>query len=230
MDILNQEDFFNIFLFLPETNKNPHKTIHLKQTLKNYGSLFKNKIFISYLVPDTTIRAGMFAYIAGSSYVFINAYEFTQAQYSLLFALNGTGIVLSAQINRRLLNRFSSHQILSTSIYAAAIASVIVLIGGMFGSMALMLMAPLFLFIACLNFISPNSMALAMESQGHQAGTAAAFYGSAQWFFASIASAFVSHFHDSSALPMTATICGCGIASMIGYQLLQRGSNKKATV
>lgn len=214
--------FINIWFFLPETNHDRHTSLRLSKTLHSFWTLMKDRTFMSYLLPDTAIRAGLFAYIAGSSFVFIHAFGFSQTQYSLVFGLNGLGFVLSSQLNKRLLNIMPVQRILSVSIVFAAFASGVVLIGGLYADVALMLIAPLFIFITTLSFIGPNSMALAMESQGRQAGTAGAFYGSMQWILASISSAFVSHFHDASAIPMSATIFACGMISLIGYFIFKR--------
>ena len=173
---------------------------------------------MAYLIPDTAIRAGMFAYIAGSSFVFISIYGFSQLQYSLIFGINGLGIITSAQINRYLLNRYLPQQILKVSIFVALIMALTLFLGALLSKIAILLIIPLFLFIATLNFISPNAMALAMKFQGKQAGSAAAIYGSMQWVLASFASIIVSHFHNGTVLPMAGSILFCGIISFIAYK------------
>jgi DHA1 family bicyclomycin/chloramphenicol resistance-like MFS transporter len=82
------------------------------------------------------------------------------------------------------------------------------------------LLPAIFVFLATLNFVGPNAMAQAMASQGHQAGSASALYGSMQWSLAFFASLLVSRLHDGTARPMATVIFGCGLVSFSAYRLL----------
>lgn len=57
-------------------------------------------MFVGYLIPVTAIRAGMFAYIAGSPFVFIELYGIPKIYYGWIFGLNAMGLVIASQINR----------------------------------------------------------------------------------------------------------------------------------
>ena len=57
-------------------------------------------------------QAGMFAYISGSPFVFIDLYGVPAHYYGWLFGLNATGIVAFTQINRRLLLRYDADCVL----------------------------------------------------------------------------------------------------------------------
>lgn len=212
-----------IYFLLPETLTTTKRSTQLSigSMLTSYGKLFRQRSFVGYLIPDTAIRAGMFAYIAGSPFVFIELYGIPKEHYGWIFGMNAVGLMAASQINRRLLKRFDSDLILRWSVRVAALAAAVVFISPQFSSQILMLLVPIFLFLATLNFVGPNALAGALSSQGHQAGTASALYGCMQWSLASASSFMVSHFHNGTAMPMTGTILACGLISLISYQILK---------
>ncbi len=209
-----------IVLFLPETNLNPHPELRFSRIFKAYGGLLKNREFVGYLIPDTAIRAGMFAYIAGSAFVFIDLLHVSQRGYGLIFGMNGVALLLASQVNRRLLHRFSPERILRWSVSIAALASLGILLAALSGPVTIGMISSLLIFLATLNFVGPNSIASALATQGHQAGTASALYGCLQWSMASFSSFFVSFFHNGTALPMAGVIVFCGLISFVAYWTL----------
>lgn len=205
---------------LPETIRKRKERLAFGAVARSYYHLIRNRDFIGYAIPDTAIRAGMFAYIAGSPFVFINLLDIPSDRYGLIFGANGIGLVLATQVNRRLLNRWSSEVILRWSVRIAALASILVFLSSLSGPSRALLLSSVFVFLASLNFVSPNALAGALAAQGHQAGTASALYGFLQWSMGTFSSFFVSHFHNGTAVPMTAVILICGLISAISYQLL----------
>lgn len=205
---------------LPETNRHPHPTLRIRSVLAGYGKLLTNRNFVGYLIPDTAIRAGMFAYIAGSPFVFIELFGIPSSQYGFIFGLNGIGLILASQLNRRALQRWAPETILRWSVKIAAVAASLVFVWTWLGLSPVIVLASIFVFLATLNFVSPNALAGALSAQGHQAGTASALYGRLQWSMASVTSFLVSYFHNGTAFPMTGTILFCGIFSLTAFQLL----------
>lgn len=210
----------SIGLFLPETNTKKSTVIKIGPTIKAYLSLFKDQSYTKYLFPDMALRSGMFAYIAGSPFVFIDLLGIPSSKYGLVFGLNGIGLMIASQLNRALLKKYEPDEILRWSLKLSALASIIVFISGFSVPNRYFILSALFVFIGSLNFISPNTLARALSGQGHQAGLASALYGFSQWTMAAIASFLVSHFHSGSAITMTGVIMFCGLSSFIAHTLL----------
>lgn len=209
-----------IILFLPETNFHKNNTLSLKAVTLKYFHFIREREFIGYLIPDVAVRAGMFAYIAGSPFVFIELFHLNQKEYGMVFGLNGLGLLIAAQINKLLLKKFSPESICSLSIKIASLSSMSVLFFSIIYCSIIGIFISLFVFISSLNFISPNSIAIVLSQQNQHAGSASAFYGCFQWSAAFFTSLLVSSFHNGSAIPMTATIFLCGLVSLIGFQFL----------
>lgn len=211
-----------ISVLLPETHQTRARGTRLSTVLRNYLGLLKHREFVGYLIPDTAIRAGMFAYIAGSPFVYIQLLGIPENRYGLVFGMNALGLVTASQVNRRLLKFWSPDVILRWSVKIAAVASLGVFLSGWFGPSRLIFLGAVFIFLATLNFVSPNSIAGALSSQGHQAGTASALYGCLQWAMASLSSFLVSYFHSGTAVPMSSVILFCGVFSFTAFHLLVR--------
>ena len=213
-----------IILFLPETNKSLNRNLSYSGVIKNYISFLKDKEFIAYLIPDVSIRAGMFAYIAGSPFVFIQLFHLSPKEYGIFFGINGLGLLIAAQINKRLLNFVTPEAICRNSIIIAFIASFFLLIFSCLIPILNVIFISLFIFIATLNFISPNSISIVLNNQESKAGSASAFYGCFQWSIAFISSFIISIFHNNTVFPMMSTIFICGLISFVGYHYFLYGN------
>lgn len=75
----------------------------LSGALRQYGRLLKDREFLGHALTGGIAMAGMFAYIAGSPFVFIKLYGVPAEHYGWLFGSNAAGFILVAQINARLL-------------------------------------------------------------------------------------------------------------------------------
>ncbi len=206
---------------LPETLKTPGEALHLGRVLRGYGRLLGHRRFMGYALSGGIAQSGMFAYIAVSSFVFIDVYGLTPTQYGLLFGVNAFGLILGSQLNQWVLKHYRSEHVLKGALAAFAIFGVIlaVLIWTDTGGLTAALI-PLWCCITSLGFTFPNSTAAAMAPFGDRAGMAAALLGTLQYGLAALASAAVAHLHDGTAKPMALTIAGCGLLSVVVLRVL----------
>jgi DHA1 family bicyclomycin/chloramphenicol resistance-like MFS transporter len=89
--------------------------------------------------------------------------------------------------------------------------------GGLYGLMGL-----LFLNLSVAGLIMPNIAAIAMAPFGEVAGSASALLGTIQFGVGSAAGALVGFFHNGTAIPMTAGIFACAVASFTVWRTLAR--------
>lgn len=191
----------------------------LRGALGEYRRLFGDRAFLTYALTGGVAIAGMFAYIAGSPFVFIQLYGVAPEHYGWVFGSNAAGFILMAQVNAYLLRYRGPGFWLRRAVwvyFAGGLALLAVTLGHPQHLWPLLL--PLFGCIASLGFLMPNSSACAMAGQGRHAGSASALMGSLQFSVAAGASALVGALHDGSALPMAAVICLCGgCAALLGW-------------
>lgn len=89
----------------------------LPDTLRTMRDLLADGRFSGYLLTGSLGFAALFAYIAGSSFTLQEVYGASPQTYSLLFALNSIGMVVTGQLNGKvLLGRFSSQRILASGL------------------------------------------------------------------------------------------------------------------
>ena len=187
----------------------------LSGALRQYGRLLKDREFLGHALTGGIAMAGMFAYIAGSPFVFIKLYDVPAEHYGWLFGSNAAGFILVAQVNARLLAKRGPAFLLSRIVWVYLAAGLTLLaVSALHTQQLWPLLIPLFVCIASLGCIIPNASACAMSGQGARAGSASAMLGCLQFSVAAVAAWLVGALHDGSAMPMAMVISLCGIVSV----------------
>ncbi|MCU1728425.1 multidrug effflux MFS transporter [Pseudomonas sp. 7P_10.2_Bac1] len=184
----------------------------LSGALRQYGRLLKEREFLGHALTGGIAMAGMFAYIAGSPFVFIKLYGVPAEHYGWLFGSNAAGFILVAQLNSRLLAKRGPAFLLARTVWVYLAAGVALLgVSALHTEQLWPLLIPLFICIASLGCIIPNAAACAMNGQGARAGSASAMMGFLQFSVAAGAASLVGVLHDGSAMPMAMVITLCGV-------------------
>lgn len=205
---------FLVFFRLPETLPTHLPPSQLSSALGRYGRLLREPLFMFHALTGGVAMAGMFAYIAGSPFVFIELYDVPVEHYGWFFGMNSAGFVLAAQFNSRLLRKRTPLQLLKVTTLLFMGSTVLLSVVALFEPRSLWpLLVPLFCCMALLALVLPNSSACALAGHGHQAGVASALMGTLQFTIAGVVSALVGALHNGTALPMTGMISLCGIAA-----------------
>lgn len=187
----------------------------LSGALRQYGRLLKDREYLGHALTGGIAMAGMFAYIAGSPFVFIQLYGVPAEHYGWLFGSNAAGFILVAQVNARLLAKRGPAFLLSRMVWLYLAAGLTLLgISALHTEQLWPLLIPLFICIASLGCIIPNASACAMSGQGAWAGSASALLGCLQFSVAAAAAWLVGVLHDGSAMPMAMVISLCGILAV----------------
>ena len=204
-----------VALGLPESLPANAPRQPLSGALRQYGRLLKDREFLGHALTGGIAMAGMFAYIAGSPFVFIKLYDVPAEHYGWLFGSNAAGFILVAQVNARLLAKRGPAFLLSRIVWVYLTAGLTLLaVSALHTQQLWPLLIPLFVCIASLGCIIPNASACAMSGQGARAGSASAMLGCLQFSVAAAAAWLVGALHDGSAMPMAMVISLCGIVSV----------------
>ncbi len=201
------------------------------QLALNYRNILRNREAIGCILCHAFFFGGMFAFITGSPFVYIELFNISAQDYGLLFAVNILAMILTNMINIRLVGCFDLPVILRMGSLIAAAAALILLFNAFTGNGGLAgLMIPIALYIACIGFTGPNSNALALAHFPKSAGSANALAGALRFVFAGVASALVGHLHDGTAMPMATVMAGCGLLSVVAFMLSGCTKKKKEPV
>lgn len=214
-----------VYFFLPETLPDDVPAARLSSALGRYLGLLREPVFMFHSLTGGVAMAGMFAYIAGSPYIFIELYQLSVDHYAWLFGANAAGFILFAQLNSRLLRNNTPLSLLkgTTGVYLAATVSLLLVALSQSPNIWLFL-PPLFCSVAVISLVIPNASACALAGHGHQAGVASALMGTMQFAIAGLTSAMVGVLHDGTNVPMTLVMAGCGVLTVIMAMLARRAS------
>lgn len=199
------------------------------QTLwRNYKSLLLNRTFMGYALVQGCMSAGIFAYISGTPFIYQNIYGVSPQMFSMLFALNGISLILGSQLVRGLAGKVSERRILLVGLSLALVTAIAVLAVILAHGPLIALVVSLFFFVAANGITHPSSFALAMESQGHIAGSAAALLGVIPFLLGSVTSPLVGIAGESSAVPLGVILIATCSLSFMAYAGLVKKPMKKS--
>ncbi len=205
-----------IYFVLPE-GRRADATLSLKPkaVAHNFLTVLKQNQFLIYAFAGGVATAAPFAFIAGSSDVFINLYHTSEKEYGWIFTIVASAIIGSTQLNHLLLKRFSSQQIVKVTLIAQNIIGSIIVIGTIYNWYTKeTLVAVIFVYLIGQGLMGPNCTALSLAPFTRLTGSAAALAGSIRMSIGGLISASVSLLHDGTALPMVGTMVFCGVAGL----------------
>jgi len=213
-----------IFFMLTESHDISHEEpLKLSSVLKKYSYLMRNRAFLGYTFATAFSMAGMFAYIAGSPFVFIELYGIQPQHYGWIFGFNALGLIVSSQLNARLLRIYPATTILRHALQIPVIVGISLVCLALVDKISLpFLIVGFFIFVSSVGWISPNATASALATHGQMAGTASALVGAFQYFFATIAGFLVGALHNHSAMPIILVMALCASAGWIFHRTLVR--------
>jgi MFS transporter, DHA1 family, multidrug resistance protein len=206
-----------VYFFLPES-RHPDKSfsLKLKPIFNNFVQVFKEPQFYTYAFTGSVASSGLYAYLAGSPFVFMELYKVSEQQYGWIFAFNAAGLIISSQLNTLLLRTWKSEQIIRIASLCQSLTALALFIATVLGFIGLIAtIFFLFIFLCCQGFIFPNSSALSLAPFSRNAGTASALLGALQMGIGTLSSAMVSVLANNTALPMTGIIAICAIIAFV---------------
>lgn len=202
--------------FLPETRPPQDRiAVSMANVLAGFGYLLRHGRFLGLTFIGGLGMSSFFAFLASSSFVYIDHFGLTPTAYSMAFAVNAIGFIGSSQFAAQLGGRFGMARVVGTAVFFYALFSVIMLATTLVlpDSLATLIVV-LFCAFACLGLVIPSTMVLALEEHGPIAGMASALGGTLQMVAGGVVIVIVSAFFDGTALPMVAAIALCSLGAL----------------
>jgi MFS transporter, DHA1 family, multidrug resistance protein len=170
-------------LALPETLPVAHRRpLRVRSIAATYVELLRDVRFVILVLVAALGMSGLFAYIAGASFVLQGRYGLDQQAFALVFGAGAIALIGATQFNVVLLRRFSPQAIVVWALVAASlfgtafVGLTVVQLGGLFG-----FVLPVWAILAAMGLVIPNAPAVALSRHPDAAGTAAALLGAAQF-------------------------------------------------
>lgn len=216
-----------IYFALPESSKpNPDYSLKPAAITRSYLAVFKEPVFYTYTFTGAIAFAGLFAFLSGSPYLYMELFRLSEKEYGLVFALLAGGLILASQVNRFLLKRYRSEQIITTALISMGITGLLLVVTALNGWINLPGMLLLqFIYLSCLGYILPNASALAMSPFTTGAGSAAALMGALQMGIGAGVSIVLSLIQNGTPIPMVALMSVCALVALaillVGHRVIR---------
>ncbi len=211
-------------LSLPETlTPERRSAAHPLAMVLGYFEFLRSRRYLGYLACSTFYFCCLFAFIAGSPFVYIEYFGISPQYYGFLFGVNMLGMVTMSTVNGRIVVQRGADRLLRLALFAGAGAGVVLLATGLsgFGGVA-GIAAPLFVVLALLTVVASNAISGALSVFPDRAGAAAALAGALQFGAAALISAAVGFFADGTPRPMIVIICLGAVAALLATLMLLR--------
>ena len=170
-------------LALPETLPQSHRRpLRVRGIAATYLELLRDKRFVILVLVAALGMSGLFAYIAGASFVLQGRFGLDQQVFALVFGAGAVALIGATQFNVVLLKRFAPQTIVLWALVAALSAGGVFVglsaahVGGLAG-----FVVPVWAILGAMGLVIPNAPAVALSRHPDAAGTAAALLGAAQF-------------------------------------------------
>ena len=168
-----------IVVRLPETLPlSERKSLAASEVAKNFLQALTDRQTFGYALAAGSIQGVLFGYVLSSQQIFTGVYGLGH-YFPVAFAVIAIGIAVAGFLNSRIVGRYGMRKISHTALIGHLVIAIIMLATAWMRWLPL----PLMMILATANLfafglIFSNFSALAMEPQGHIAGTASSLFGS----------------------------------------------------
>jgi MFS transporter, DHA1 family, multidrug resistance protein len=211
-------------LRMPETlPPSERKSLEIAQVLGAFRQTVTNRQTLGYALAAGCVQGSLFAFVFCSQQIFTGIYGLGR-HFPLAFAAAAVGVAIAGFLNSRFVGRLGMRMISHGALAGFVVVAGIMLVGARFD----MLPFPMFLALCvCMMFAFgltfANFTALAMEPQGHIAGTASSFYGSITTLLGIGIGTAIGQSYDGTLLPFTTGFFICTLIAFAVVFVVERG-------
>ena len=177
--------------------------------------LLADRQFGGYTLASGLGIGAMFAYISGSPFVLQTKFGVSPQLFSVIFAVNGLGIIAAGQVSRQLAGRVTLRALLSAGLAGSAAGGTALLAGTVAGLGLPLILPALFVMVSSVGLIQPNATALALDGHARDAGSASGVLGLAQYAIGAVTAPLVGVAGPHADLPMAIVICVLGVSARL---------------
>ena len=212
---------------VPETLKPElRQSLRLSTVFANYGRVLRHPRAMGSLLAGTFASAGMFAFISGSPYVYIDYFGVPAQHYGFLFGLNVLLLMAMTWLNGRFVKRVGMLPMLRLGLVLASVAGLVMVVnavtgwGGLWG-----IVIPVVLYVGQMSVVGANSTSHALSFFPANAGTASALAGTLRFGAGALAGVAVNLMPATSPLPMAAMMAVGILLALLAHLFWGRGAH-----
>ncbi len=202
-------------LRLPETlPDSERRSLAPRDVLAAFRQTITDRQTIGYALAAGGVMGSLFAYVFLAQQVFTGVYHLGR-YFPLAFAAIAAGTAIAGFLNARLVGRLGMRVISHGALTLYALVAGLMLLTESLHALPLALfMALSALMMFSFGMMIANFTALAMEPQGHIAGTASSLYGSITTLIGIVVGSVIGQSFDGTLLPFSTGFFLCTLASL----------------
>ena len=211
-------------LRLPETlPMSERKSLAWRDVLSAFRQTVTNRQTFGYALAAGAVLGALFAYVFSSQQVFTGIYQLGH-YFPVAFAAVAIGIAIAGFLNARIVGRLGMRVISHGGLVGAVAVAGIMLVAAKLQ----MLPLPLFMALSALMMFAfglmfANFTALAMEPQGHIAGTASSLYGSITTLLGIGIGVLIGQDYNGTLLPFATGFFLCTLGALAVVVVVEKG-------
>jgi DHA1 family bicyclomycin/chloramphenicol resistance-like MFS transporter len=191
------------------------QALYLSNISANCWRVISHRVCRTYVIISGLSFGGLFAYVAGSAFVFIEIFKLDQRVFGALFALNAFGIAIGAFTVARLSN-FRPKQLISMGLAIALVVSATLVLLTVRHALTPFSAAPLLMLNTfSVGIVSPNLIHGILEPVPEIAGVASSLFGSVRMIAGAISSELVAIFYNGTPIAMTGVMLLFGVSAFV---------------
>lgn len=210
-----------VVLRIPNTGRNAEHTPW--RVFRTYGYLLRQPVAVGYLLCQSLTFAGLFAYITGSPFVFMDVFGASSSHYALLFSSNVAGIIVCVLANAYWVNRQGVQRMLRMATLGTSGAGLTLVIAALMAPDAFWLIyAACFVHIATTGVIGVNCTGRLLQLYPKTAGAASGLGVSLQFGMGAVMSALITQMHNGTPLPLMLCVGIPGLMAFLALRIALR--------
>ncbi|MEO5702184.1 MAG: multidrug effflux MFS transporter [Casimicrobiaceae bacterium] len=213
-----------VVLALPETlrQRDPH-ALDPRRMVENYATVLRSRKFVGYLLVASFTSSGLFAFLAGSAFVFVAVLGRSEQDFGLLFGSVMLGSLSGATLGSRLVRRWGIDRMIGRATKVMVVAgALLALLAWARVASPWAVVVPMFFYVGALMMTLPQAMAGGLTPFPTIAGSAASLLSFIQFLVASSAALIVGLSFDGTARPMATVIALSGLLAYLAFRFLVR--------
>lgn len=205
---------FRVATGLAETAPAERASMHPAHIARTFAAILAEPRFRAPFAVMLCAQAGIFAFVANSSFTLMRGMGVTPPAYATLFALVMLGQITGAWTSSRLVVRLGIARLLRAGTALAAVAGVAAA-GLAWAGLAhpAAVVVPFMFFLGACALILPSATAAALTPFPKSAGTASSLMGATQFVLGAAVATLLGALYDGSARPMATLTAVAGLAA-----------------
>jgi DHA1 family bicyclomycin/chloramphenicol resistance-like MFS transporter len=213
-----------VYVALPETlaRRDVRATVP-RVVVANYRQLLASRAYVGYLLVAAFGYSGLFAFLAGSAFVFVDVMGAGERSFGIMFGSVMLGNIIGAMIGSRVVQMIGIPRLVRLATRLMLVAGLALGVFALLGVRhPLAVIVPMFAFMVTFTMTMPPAIAGALTPFPQIAGSASSLLAFCQFVVASTAALAVGLTLDGTTRPMSLAIAVAAIGAFLSVRFVPR--------